>query len=56
MTYSELLSRAEEGGANCADVALGRMMDIVEEESGTFPNWDDEAPEWILEHFGMRGE
>jgi hypothetical protein len=48
MTYSELLSRAEANGANCADIALGRMMDIVEEESGVFPSWDDEAPEWIV--------
>ena len=48
MTYSELLERANENGANLADVALGRMMDIVEEECGEFPSWDDTAPDWIV--------
>lgn len=48
MTYSELLEMATSCGANLADVALGRMMDIVEEECGEFPSWDDTAPEWIV--------
>lgn len=48
MTYIELLLNAYAQGQNCADVALGRMMDSVEEETGQFPDWDDEAPDWII--------
>ena len=52
MTYRELLERAERNGMNMADVAVGRMMDIVEEQTGSWPNWDDEAPVWVLRNFG----
>lgn len=48
MTYIELLLNAYAQGQNCADVALGRMMDSIEEEIGRFPDWDDEAPDWII--------
>ena len=51
MTYSELLEKAEQN-MNMADVALGRMMAIVEEQTGIFPSWNDEAPDWILRNFG----
>lgn len=54
MTYAQLLDRAFKDGANLADVALGRMMDIVEEETGRFPKWTDKVPEWILENFGYK--
>lgn len=53
MTYSEVMYRAFALGMNCADVALGSMMDIVEEETGCFPKWDSEAPKWILDNFGI---
>lgn len=53
MTYTELLEWEEEKtNNNLADVALGRMMIIVEEETGKFPSWDDEVPKWILDKFG----
>lgn len=52
MTYSRLLAKAEQDGNNCAEVALGRMMDIVEEQTGSWPNWNDQVPEWILNNFG----
>ena len=51
MTYQELLESVEDQ-MSCAEVALGRMMDIVEEQTGSFPSWDDKAPEWILKNFG----
>ena len=51
MTYTELLEKALKT-MNRADVALGRMMDIVEEQTGRFPAWSDEVPAWILENFG----
>lgn len=56
MTYSELLSWAFKHGMNCADIALGDMMDIVAEEEGTYPAWSDRAPEWILSNFGIGGK
>ena len=50
MTYSELLDLMFSKGCNLADVALGSMMDIVEEETGVFPSWSDPVPDWILEN------
>lgn len=52
MTYNEVLERMENFCYNVdlASVALGRMMDIVEEETGVFPDWDDKAPDWIIKN------
>ena len=47
-TFSQLEAIARERGANLADVAIGRMMDIIEEETGRWPNWSDVAPEWVV--------
>lgn len=47
MTYKELLEKAEQNGMNLAAVTLVRMMDIVEKKTGVWPNWTDEAPEWV---------
>lgn len=47
-TYRELVERLEKGGANLGEVAVARMMDIVYEETGGYPNWSDEAPEWVV--------
>lgn len=52
-TYSELVKIAKKNGANLADVAIGRMMDDIAEETGKWPAWSDEAPEWVVkEVFG----
>ena len=53
MTVDELLNFLYDRGDNLADVALGRMMDSVEEETGHWPSWTDEVPEWILEICGL---
>ena len=50
MTFQQLLEQLESRGCNLADVALGRMMDIIEEETGRWPNWDDEAPQWVIDN------
>ena len=50
MTYSELVTRMEKAGNNLAEVAIGSMMDIVEEETGRFPDWDDEAEDWVIKN------
>lgn len=49
-TYRELEKVMYRNGNNLADVALGRMMDIVEEQTGSWPNWSDIAPEWVVKN------
>ena len=49
MTYRDCVNELHRQGANLADVAIGRMMDMVEEETGVFPDWGDDAPDWIVE-------
>lgn len=56
VTYNEILNKAYARGDNCAEVALGRMMDEVELDTGRFPDWNDEAPEWVLEVAGLLRE
>jgi len=51
MTFTELLNKAEKN-MNCAYTAMLDMMDIIEEQTGSWPNWDDEAPAWVLRNFG----
>lgn len=29
------------------DCTLGKFMDMVFEETGRFPDWDEEIPEWV---------
>lgn len=47
-TYNQLVNLMYENGSNLADVAIGRMMIIIEEETGVFPSWDDTAPDWVV--------
>lgn len=48
MTYAQLTDKMTKNGNNLAEVAIGRMMTIVEEQTGEFPSWDDQAPEWVI--------
>lgn len=48
MTFAKLVDRLEKNGCNLAEVAIGSMMDIIEEQTGTFPNWTDNAPDWVI--------
>lgn len=49
MKFGQLLSELEtKQGCNLAEVAIGRMMDMIEERTGKWPSWNDEAPEWVL--------
>lgn len=47
-TYRELVERLEKNGANLGEVAVARMMDIVCEETGDYPDWSDKAPDWVV--------
>ena len=47
-TYDQLVNIMYENGSNLADVAIGRMMTIIEEETGVFPDWNDIAPDWVV--------
>lgn len=49
ITWNDLLKQAERGGANLAEMALMRMMDEIGEDTGVWPDWDDEAPKWVVE-------
>ena len=49
-TFSELLNIMDHKGCNLADVAVNRMMIIIEEQTGDFPNWNDTAPDWVVEN------
>jgi hypothetical protein len=49
-TYEKLVEIMERKGCNLAEIAIGTMMDMVEEETGRFPNWDDIAPEWVVKN------
>ena len=54
MTYTQILEYCEKHtNVNLAAVVLMRMMDIVEEETGNWPDWNDKAPQWILDNFGI---
>lgn len=48
ITFSQLLHRMEANGNNLAEVAIGRMMDIIEEQTGIFPDWNSTAPDWVV--------
>ena len=49
-TFSKLVDIMEASGCNLADLAIGRMMDIIEEQTGKFPNWEDIAPNWVVKN------
>lgn len=49
-TYEKLVDYLIKKGNNLAEIAIGDMMEIVENETGTFPNWNDIVPDWILKN------
>ncbi|MBQ6673949.1 MAG: hypothetical protein IJM77_04960 [Spirochaetia bacterium] len=53
MTFHELVKALYARGCNLADVAVGRMMDEIEEETGIWPDWDETAPDWVLANAGI---
>lgn len=50
MTYAQLADRMVRNGNNLAEVAINRMMVMVEEDTGIFPDWDDIAPDWVIKN------
>jgi hypothetical protein len=53
MTYGKLVEMMEDHGNNLAEVAIGRMMTIIEEQTGHFPDWDEEAADWVKNQCGF---
>lgn len=54
MKYHELLDLIATRSEREYDLraqALYRMMDAVEIETGKWPKWSDEAPDWIVNQF-----
>lgn len=52
-TFSQLVDLMVSRGCNNADIAIADMMDIIETETGKWPNWDDIAPEWVVKQCGL---
>lgn len=50
-TWSDLEELLNHRGANLAYLALGHIMDDIEDETGHWPNWDDPVPEDVLRMF-----
>ena len=48
-TFQQLVDILMDNGANLADVAIGRMMDSIEEYTGKWPDWNDVAPQWVVD-------
>ena len=55
-TFRQLVDRMERMGNNLADVAVGRMMEIIEEQTGDYPSWGDIAPDWVVRNCLGRGD
>lgn len=47
-TFDELVKIMKLKGCNLAEIAIGRMMDIIEEQTGEWPDWSDIAPDWVV--------
>lgn len=48
-TYRDLIVKLEMNGCTLADMIISRMMVIVEEETGKFPDYGELAPDWFVE-------
>lgn len=51
MTFAEIEERIPETQRY---TVLAHLMDDIEEETGKFPDWSDEAPQWVLEFMGIK--
>ena len=51
-TYQEILYILEERGL-LVETTLARFMDQVEEDTGVYPDWNDYAPDWIINFCGL---
>lgn len=53
MTYAEIAGSLYEKGYTMADAATERMMDLVQDETGIWPDWDEPAPTWVIVACGL---
>lgn len=51
-TYEEILFIFEERGL-LVETALDRFMEQVEKDTGVYPDWNDYAPDWIINFCGL---
>lgn len=47
-TYYELVIQMEKQGMNRPMDYIGEIMDLIEAKTGTWPDWDDIAPDWVV--------
>ena len=48
-TYRELAELLKKEKTDFSEGTIGGMMNTVNEMTGVFPSWDDEAPKWVAE-------
>lgn len=53
MTYAEIARALFNKGYTMADAATDRMMDLVQDETGIYPDRDEPAPEWVIAACGL---
>ena len=49
-SFNDLETIMNKNGCNLADIAIGRMMDIIYDETGEYPSWSDIAPDWVVKN------
>lgn len=53
MTYKEIAAALFEKGYTMADAAVERMKDLVQDETGIRPDWDEPTPTWVAVSCGI---
>ncbi|MBQ3405671.1 MAG: hypothetical protein IJH11_00295 [Lachnospiraceae bacterium] len=54
MTFAEVEDRALANSMNLAQSTVMSMMDIIQEQTGRWPEWNEQAPKWVLDNFGIK--
>ena len=53
MTFKEIALALYNKGYTMADAATERMMDLVQDETGIYPDPDEAAPLWVILACGL---
>lgn len=53
MTFAELARAMYAAGYTMADAAVDRMKDLIQDETGIWPDWDEPAPTWVIAACGF---
>ena len=53
MTFAELARAMYDKGYTMADAAVDRMKDLLQDETGIWPDADEPAPAWVIAACGF---